>query len=115
MTHQKIVYIKKDGTKVEREYMYDYRYYKFKSKTLLYSDGNANIPAIKEMFESLPLKAEKKIAARILKEYCDKKQKLTMYKLRELLQKELLVDLFEAYEETHCQKNDNESEKDMLN
>lgn len=109
MTHQKIVYTKKDGTKVVREYTYDYKYYKFKSKTLIYSDGQANISAIQEMLDSLPLREEKRIAARILKQYCDNKEKLTMYKLRELLQQELLVDLFEAYEETHCQKNDNES------
>lgn len=107
MTHQKIVYTKKDGTKVVKEYKYNYKYYKFKSKTLIYSDGHANIPAVQEMLDSLSLKEEKRIAARILKKYCDKKQKLTMYKLRELLQKELLVDLFEAYEETHSQKNNN--------
>ena len=110
MTHQKIAYTKKDGTKVVREYTYDYKYYKFKSKTLIYSDGQANIPAIQEMLDSLPLREEKRIAARILKQYCDNKEKLTMYKLRELLQQELLVDLFEAYQETHCQKNESEAD-----
>lgn len=94
MTKQRITYIKKDGTKVTKEYKYDYRFYKQRSQTLIYTDGTGNYLAIDKYLNSLESKAERKKAALILKDYSDRKQKLTTYKLRQLVQQGCVEDLF---------------------
>lgn len=89
----------KDGTVKTKEYEYNFRFYKFGSKTLVYKDGHANVSACKELRETCQLQLEAKLAFQIIADHIKNKKKLTGNKLREIMQEKYYIDIACDFEE----------------
>lgn len=83
----------KDGTVKTKEYEYNFKFYKFGSKTLIYKDGHANVSACRELRETCQHPLEAKLAFQIIADCIKNKQKLTGNKLREIMQEKYHIDL----------------------
>ena len=89
----------KDGTVKTKEYEYNFRFYKFGSKTLIYKDGHANVAACKELRETCQHPLEAKLAFQIIADHIKNKKKLTGNKLREIMYEKYYIDIACDFEE----------------